>query len=225
MKNPDLYTAALVFLMAGCHVNKHYYSDNFDSGELSASYIAELQDPEKSTVRVVDGQLDIDVGAGATIWLDTQLTAPIAIEYEATPISEAGPNDRVSDLNCFWMATDSLGNSPTGRSGRFKDYHQLYLYYTGYGGHNNSKTRFRRYDGNTDRKLLPEHDLSDPQYLLVPNKTYRIKLVVKENIVQYIRDGEVIFEINDPAPYHRGWFGWRTVRNHLRIDNLRIYRP
>ena len=50
------------------------------------------------------------------------------IQYEATVIAASGPNDRVSDLNSFWMATDP--QSPTDlfahpRSGAFADYNTL----------------------------------------------------------------------------------------------------
>ncbi len=53
-----------------------------------------------------DGQLEIDVPGGATIWLKTPLTGPLLISYDAVVVGAGGPNDRVSDLNCFWMAHD-----------------------------------------------------------------------------------------------------------------------
>ncbi len=31
---------------------------------------------------------------------------PVEITYEVTAVSRGGPHDRVSDVNCFWMATD-----------------------------------------------------------------------------------------------------------------------
>ena len=42
--------------------------------------------------------------------------------------------------------------------------------------------------------------------------------------IQYSRDGEVVFEFRDKDPFREGWFGFRTVRNHLRIDNFRVYQ-
>src|SRR5271170_3630947 len=53
-----------------------------------------------------DGRLEIDVPAGATVWFKPRLTGPVFIQYDATVVSKGGVNDRVSDLNCFWMATD-----------------------------------------------------------------------------------------------------------------------
>jgi hypothetical protein len=52
----------------------------------------------------------------------------------------------------------------------------------------------------------------------------RIQLVVDGQKVQYIRNGEVVFDIDDEAPYHEGWFGFRTVSNHMKIDGFRVYQ-
>ena len=83
-------------------------------------------------------------------------------------------------------------------------------------------TRFRRYDGTSERPLLPEHDLSAKQFLLEPNHAYRIRLVARDGIAEYWRDGEKIFTFRDPAPLAGGWFALRTVRSHLVIRDLRI---
>lgn len=57
-----------------------------------------------STVR--DGTLEILDAAGCTAWWSERLTAPIEITYEVTVVDQGGPQDRLSDLNCFWMAQD-----------------------------------------------------------------------------------------------------------------------
>ena len=44
------------------------------------------------------------------------------------------------------------------------------------------------------------------------------------NRIAYVRDGEVIYDVHDPDPYTDGWFGLRTVNNHMTIDNFRVYR-
>ena len=41
---------------------------------------------------------------------------------------------------------------------------------------------------------------------------------------QYWRDGKKIFEMTDPDPYTRGWFGIRTTKNHMQVRNLRMMR-
>ena len=179
-----------------------------------------------------DGALVINDVGGTTVWLREKLTAPVVISYEATVVVQGGPQDRLSDLNCFWMASDprSPGTPPFDaalkRSGKFSDYESLHLYYVGYGGNTNSTTRFRRYDATPARPLLPEHDLSDKKFLLQPNHAYRIELTaLPDGTVQYRRDGELIFDFRDPAPLRTGWFAFRTVRSHLVIRDFKITHP
>ncbi len=164
-----------------------------------------------------------DLG-GCTVWLREKITAPVEITYDATLISAGGPFDRVSDLNCFWMAVDPRVPDalPTGRSGKFSDYDSLLTYYVGYGGNTNSTTRFRRYDGTAARPLLPEHDLSEKKFLLEANRTYHIRLVARNGVAEYWRDGEKIFTYRDAAPLVSGWFALRTVKSHLEVRNLKV---
>jgi hypothetical protein len=72
---------------------------------------------------------------------------------------------------------------------------------------------------------LPEHDLSALKFMNVANRTVKIELIADHGRIQFIRDGEVIFDFTDPSPFTSGWFGFRTVRSHLRLDNFRVYRP
>ncbi len=181
------------------------------------------------TVKVRAGAIEIEDAAGCTLWWREKLTAPVAISYTVTVIDRGGPHDRVSDMNCFWMANDR--RSPAApfaaehaRSGKFSDYDSLLTYYVGYGGNNNTTSRFRRYDGTAARPLLPEHDLADKKFLLEPNRAYRIRLVARDGRAEFWRDGERIFTFTDPAPLQNGWFALRTVRSHLRIEDFRIER-
>jgi hypothetical protein len=180
------------------------------------------------TVRVENDTLVIEDSAGCTVWWREKLTAPVEISYDVTVVSRGGPHDRVSDVNCFWMAQDpqAPGACPFaighGRSGKFADYDSLLTYYVGMGGNTNTTTRFRRYDGTAARPLLPEHDLQAPGFLLQPNRTYRIKLVARDGVAEFWRDGEKLFSFTDPAPLTHGWFALRTVKSHLEIRNLRI---
>ena len=176
------------------------------------------------------GELVIQDTGGCTAWWSERLVAPVEISYEATLVMAGGKTDRLSDLNCFWMAQDPRsGAAPfaagQARTGKFPDYDSLLTYYVGYGGNNNSTTRFRRYDGTANRPLLPEHDLSEPKFLLEPNRTYRIRLVARDGRAEFYRDGELIFSFTDPAPLTAGWFAIRTVRSHLVVKNLKIGRP
>jgi hypothetical protein len=200
------------------------FADDFKTG--LSNWTVELE--QGGSVETINGALDIDVPAGCTVWLKRPLDGPLMIEYDATVIRAGGPNDRVSDLNCFWMATDARSPDDlfaTHRSGKFSDYDQLLGYYVGLGGNGNSTTRFRRYIGQqNNRPLLPEHDLRDPPHMIAPNVSQKLRLVADGNLIQFYRDGKPLFEMRDPNPYTRGHFAFRTVSNHMRISQFRVYR-
>jgi hypothetical protein len=179
------------------------------------------------SVATKDGALEIVDAGGCTVWLREKLTAPVEISYEVTVVDRGGPHDRVSDVNCFWMASDPKAPAalPAGRTGKFADYDSLHTYYVGFGGNTNTTTRFRRYDGTAARPLLPEHDLRDAKFLLAPNRTYRIRLVARGGVAEFWRDGEKLFSFRDPSPLTSGWFAFRTVQSHLLIRNFRVNRP
>jgi hypothetical protein len=171
-----------------------------------------------------DGALIIEDVAGCTVWFRRKLTAPVEISYDITAAPKGGPHDRVSDVNCFWMASDPMTSDgrPAPRSGKFAEYDSLRTYYVGMGGNNNRTTRFRRYGGDGTKPLLPEHDLKEKRFLLEPNKTYRIRVVARDGVAEFWRDGEKIFAFRDPAPLTNGWFGFRTVKSRLEIRNFSI---
>ncbi|MCU4174043.1 DUF6250 domain-containing protein [Carboxylicivirga sp. N1Y90] len=180
------------------------------------------------TVKLINGKMDIDDANGCTIWFKNKLDGNIMIEYDAVVIESDGANDRVSDLNCFWMANDPksvdfFANSAN-RNGKFQNYHNLQLYYVGLGGHNNTKTRFRRYAGGGERPCLPEHDLDDVKYLITANQVNAIRIIVYNDHVQYYRNGELIYDFKDRSPYSSGFFGIRTYKNHMTIDNFKVYQ-
>jgi hypothetical protein len=198
------------------------YAEDFRAG--LSRWTAELEKP--GIVKAKDGLLVIDVPAGCTVWFRPELKIPVMIRYLATLVRRGGPNDRVSDLNCFWMARDT--RSPDNffaaqRSGKFADYNQLLAYYVGQGGNYNTTTRFRRYIGDPElRPLLPEHDLTAP--LLEANTEHEILVVADGKHIQYFYDGKVVFDFKDPEPYRQGRFGLRTTFSHLEIRDFRVYR-
>jgi hypothetical protein len=181
-------------------------------------------------VIIKDGVLEIEDAGGCTAWWREKLVAPVVIRYEATVIDAGGPHDRVSDLNCFWMASDprraDLLAPGHGRTGKFDEYDALRTYYVGQGGNTNTTTRFRRYAGDGRKPLLPEHDRRDPASLLEGNRPYRITIMaLADGTVRYLRDDVLVFEFKDPAPLKEGWFGFRTIQSHLRIRDFSIRRP
>lgn len=214
---------SLTTAWAASEATQSVYRDDF-RGDLR-QWVVEQQFGGR--VFVESGQLVIADVAGATVWFRAELVAPVIIRYEVAVASTA----RVSDLNCFWMATHPAspqdlfaGTRPC--SGRFSDYDGLRTYYVGYGGNNNSTTRFRRYDGTGARPLAPEHDLRSPEFLLRPDHRYRIELrALAGGRVQFLRDDQVIFDVVDPDPLTRGWFGFRTVNSRLEISAFEVLRP
>lgn len=227
MPSQPAAAAALLVLLAGCSPvaagQAILYRDDFRHG--LANWAVEVERPGRISAR--GGVLDIDVPAGATLWFRPELRSPVAIDYELTAVAAGGPNDQVSDANVFWMATDA--RLPTGdvlklrRSGAFADYDSLRTYYAGIGGNRNTTTRFRRYVGRRgERPLLPGHDLAAAEYLLKPNRWYRMRLVADGSRIELRRDGVALFRFVDPDPYTRGRFGIRTTWSHLRVRNLTI---
>jgi hypothetical protein len=205
------------------------YQLNFDDKEDLSQFKVETQ-ISNNEVQIKDGALDINAVKGATVWFKEKLFAPLEIEYKAVVVDEGGSNDRVSDLNCFFMALDpfcpgNILNCPDSlRTGKFRDYHRLRTYYVGYGGNDNTTTRMRRYPGfSGERPMLPEHDKGYPE-LISPNDTIAITIKVNENNITYSHYGKVIFKMNDPLPYQEGWFAFRTVRNHLKILDFKVYQ-
>jgi hypothetical protein len=200
-------------------LGKVLFSDDF-SGDLS-NWLAEGTQPA-----IADGKMELDTSVGTTVWFKPVIEGDVLIEYDVTVVDKDGPNDRVSDLNCFWMATDpchpgDLFAASEERGGVFANYHHLNLYYVGYGGNTNTTTRFRRYY-NGNRELLGEY--TDAPHLITPNHRYHIQLICFDNLVEYRIDGESLFRYEDPLPYRQGHFGLRTVQNHLVMDNFRVVR-
>jgi hypothetical protein len=79
------------------------FTEDFREG--LAKWTAELEMSGK--VEPQGGVLTVDVPAGCTLWFRPELRGAVSIQYEARMIQAGGPNDRVSDLNAFWMATDA----------------------------------------------------------------------------------------------------------------------
>jgi len=223
--------SAAALLLAGCvtaaepvtRPGRVLHTDDFRSG--LSQWVVEQQ--PGGTVTTADGRLIIADAGGCTVWFRPPLSAPVVITYTVKMSSAA----RVSDLNCFWMASDparpdDLFAAGHARTGKFATYDTLCTYYVGYGGNANTTTRFRRYDGTGARPLAPEHDLGAPEFLLQPDRVYHITLIATaDGRVQYVRDGTVIFDVRDPQPLTRGWFGFRTVQSRMEVSDFRVSEP
>lgn len=197
------------------------HQDGFE-GDLS-NWVVEQQDGGK--VFLENGKLVIADKEGCTVWFREKLEAPVRISYSVTVTSK----ERVSDMNCFWMAGDpdhpeDLFWDGHGREGAFAQYDPLQTYYVGYGGNYNSTTRFRRYLGRGEKPLLEGYDLRDEEHLIKPDHRYEIELVADGSGARYYRDGDLVFEYDDEDPLESGWFGFRTVWSHLEIDDFKVER-
>ena len=168
---------------------------------------------------------------GLTLWRKEKMKGRVTIEYDACVVVE-NENDRLSDLNCFWMASDpqypdNLWKRAAWRNGIFLNCYSLQLYYLGYGGNHNKTTRFRRYDGNeagvTDAQYRPAilKEYTDSEHLLKANHWYHIRITNEDGRVRYYRDGECLVDYLDVQPLTEGWFGFRTTLSRTRITNFR----
>ncbi|TCR20352.1 hypothetical protein EV578_107294 [Streptomyces sp. BK205] len=194
--------------------------DDFHHG--LGQWVVELEQGGSVTAR--RGTLEVDVPAGATIWFKQRLEGPYVLEYTATPVSEGGVNDRVSDLNNFWNAVDVRSPQDifaTHRGGALAEYDYLTTYYVGYGANTNTTTRLRRYVGQAGVRPLV-YDYTEP--LLVANRPNRVRIVSDGSGVTWWNNGRLVFDYTDPEPYTSGHFAFRTTWSHFRINDFRVWR-
>ena len=184
-------------------------------------WVAEYARKPGNVVENRDGRLVMDVDGGATVWLDRPLYGNVLISFTRRVIVDGGKNDRLSDLNVFWMARDPKRADLFTRSGKFEDYDDLSLYYVGIGGNRNTTTRLRRYGGGR-RELVSEY--TDGAHLLEPDRDYRIEIAVYEGCTRVRVDGNTWFTYRDPHPLTSGWFGLRTTWSRQAVDDLKIQR-
>src|SRR5262249_47262669 len=150
------------------------------------------------------------------------LKGNIQIEYDRRILVDTGKNDRLSDCNQFWMATDPNSSNLFTRSGKFEDYDNLQLYYVGMGGNTNKTDRFRKYYPNGTKPVIKEY--LDASHLLQANKTYHISIIVKNGTTSFWVNGGNFFTYTDPAPLTSGYFGFRSTWSRQEIKNFSIYQ-
>lgn len=199
------------------------FQDNFEQG--LANWVVEKT--AASQVSIIDNQLDIDDGAGVTIWYKEKIDSPSIIEFDGTVVVNGGANDRGTDLNFFWMANTPKGEGfferSQWRAGDMRKYDAFELYYVGYGANDNSTTRFRYYPGDGSRPLLPQYDVNDVQFMNTPNVMTNIKIISLENKTFVFANNQKLYEIDDVKPLTSGMFGFRTWKSHLAIDQFKVY--
>ena len=199
---------------------KLVFKDDFSDG--LKNWVPEIPSTTASSVTIESNKLVIDVDGGATVWFTRKLSGNIMITYNRKVVVDSGRNDRLSDLNQFWMATDPARKNLFTRTGIFSEYDSLLLYYVGFGGNSNTTTRFRKYTGNGQRVLY--NDLADKAHLLEPNKEYAIKIIVYKGVSKFFVDDKVFFSFSDEHPITEGYFGFRTTQSRQEIDNFKVYQ-
>ena len=200
----------------------------------SATWIAE-DETGGATLAERGDTLEITAPAGLTLWYATPLRGSYRIVYEATVLVEGGPHDRLADLNCFWAASDpehaeDFFARSEWRGGIFARYNSLDLLYVGYGGNENSTTRFRRYYGqrfgapaDEVKPLIGEY--TDAGHLLVANRPLRIEIAVTGDRTSYSVNGEELFSRKLAPGEGDGYFGLRVLSKRTRIVGFRVERP
>jgi len=207
--------------------------DDFSSWQ--ANWVVEAELSSWISYREEDSLLDLVAEKGLTLWYKKPFSGNLSISYEAYAVQQGGPYDRVSDLNCFWMAVDpchpdDLFARKAFRQGVFGRYYSLVLYYLGYGGNQNTTTRFRKYDGKwaafTEESKRPPvlMEYTDSAHLLKPNQWYQVKIIVQNGRIQYWMNGERLVDYMDSQPLTSGWFGFRTTQSHFWIRSFKVIR-
>lgn len=201
---------------------KLIYSDDFEKQLNTGTWKAEIAPLPHSTVTTQNGKLVLDTQGGVTVWFAKKLEGDFEIEYDWTVVVAGGKNDRLSDLNQFWMASDPRNENLFTRNGVLEAYDSLALYYIGMGGNTNSTTRFRKYPGNGERILIQEY--LDNAHLLTANHTYKIKIVVEKGTTSFWVDGQKYFFYQDKHPLLAGYFGFRSTKSRHAIDNFKVFQ-
>lgn len=160
---------------------------------------------------------------GLTLWRKERMQQGQYVEYDVMVT-----DDRLSDMNLFWMASDPQARDVFARMaerrGVFKNCYALQMYYLGYGGNYNTTTRFRRYEGGG---VVPPvwHEYTDSAHLLRSGHWYHWRVeTTAEGRTRITVDGECLVDYLDPSPIQSGWFGFRTTLSRVFITHFRSGR-
>jgi len=236
--------------------------DDFDDLD---NWVIQLQDraefPPANVVARNNSLDSIVPGRGCTAWFKQKFPTRVTITYNVlcpTP-DPAIKGVQPRDINNFWMAADvsddfKLGLFDSKRyTGDFTTYNKMSGYYASTGGGRNRTTRMRRYprevDGKPAEHLALKDKDGDSQYMITPDEVMSIQLVAFDDVIQYIVDGKLIYEVaagdqiqvegRDSAGerkmldgvydlerfpvYREGYFGFRMVGTHHIYSRFRAH--
>ena len=222
----------LVLLWINCSIVVSFGQSGLNSREFRKYWLVESESPDYRVTFSGD-TCEILSPKGLTLWRKEKMKAGMTVEYDACVVDEGREGDRLSDLNCFWLASDpqakNLWARAAWRSGIFVRCYTLQMYYLGYGGNHNTTTRFRRYDGDEagveDAAKRPAilKEYTDADHLLKANHWYHVKIESKLGHTRFLIDGECVVDYLDPQPLEEGWFGFRTTLSRTRLTNFKAY--
>jgi hypothetical protein len=119
--------------------------DDFNHVLDTTVWAVEMADIGNSGVYTEKGKLVLNTKGGVTVWYKQPLMGNYQITYDRKVLIDNGENDRLSDMNQFWQASDPRNPNLFTRKGTFEEYDSLRMFYVGMGGNTNTTTRFRRY--------------------------------------------------------------------------------
>lgn len=188
----------------------------------------------KAELSMVDGVMDVVSPDGLTLWYTERLTGEYEISYRISMVNGKGKFDRLSDMNCFWAANDpehpeDLFARSEWRNGIFQRYNSLDLFYVGYGGNENTTTRFRTYHGEfygkDENRLKPViKEYRDEPHLLKPDHWYEVVITVADGVTTFACDGEQLFSLPLKGREADGHFAIRLWKNHIKMRDFRVRR-
>lgn len=186
----------------------------------------------KLQITCIGDTMDIVSPGGLSLWYKERLTGNYEITYRVKVVGMGGQYDRLSDLNCFWAANDpqhpdDIFARGKWRNGVFQNYNTLNLFYVGYGGNENTTTRFRKYHGAyygiDEAKIKPLlKEYTDAFHLLKPNRWYEICIRVADGKATFTVDKEELFRLPVGENEGDGYFALRLLQNHVRLYKFRI---
>ena len=234
------------------------YQDDFENLD---NWILQIEEKKAPAPRVEsrDNTLDCYLpNRGGTIWFRKKLKNRLIITYDVICPKPAEDSIGImaKDVNNFWLASDPLDPekglfNKDRYNGSFRSYNKMNGYYASSGGGKNTTTRLRRYPRERDGKPAKHIALKDKdgkkEFLLQPGKLMKVQLVAYDDLVQYIVDGKLVYEIasgeevtverfhnkekkigiddyDKEYPFYReGFFGFRMVGSHHIYSNFQVY--
>ena len=145
---------------------------------------------------------------GLTLWRKEKMSGNVTIEYDACVAVEGKPGDRLSDLNCFWMASDpkasDIWKRMNWRNGVFRKLLQPFSCIIWDMEETTipplaSVVMTAMKPGLQMKRCAPAilKEYKDQNNLLTANKWYHIKIQNTDNRIRYYIDGKLLVDFYD----------------------------